>query len=66
MLSLFMFSLLTIDFGQTLVAQASLCAHPNWIQIIASIPLILLLVGISAAIAVVISVIVGAIFVGFS
>ncbi|WP_373534394.1 hypothetical protein [Microcoleus sp.] len=61
-----MFSLLTIDFGQTLVAQASFCPHPNWIRIIASIPLILLLVGITAAIAVVISLIVGAIYVGVS
>jgi uncharacterized oligopeptide transporter (OPT) family protein len=37
-----MFSL-TIDFGQTLLAQTSFCPHPNWIRIIASIFLLLFL-----------------------
>jgi hypothetical protein len=37
-----MFSL-TIDFGQTLLAQTSFCPHPNLIRIIASIFLLLFL-----------------------
>ena len=37
-----MFSL-TIDFGQTLLAQTSFCPHPNLIRIIASICLLLFL-----------------------
>jgi hypothetical protein len=62
-----MFPLLTIDVAQTLIAQVSLgCSNPNWVQIIALIPLILLVFVLAAAIVFTVAVIVSPFVMGLN
>jgi hypothetical protein len=61
-----MVSFLTINLGQMLIAQASFCPDPNWIQMIVVVILIALLIAVTGGMIAAIYLIVSTMLAGFS